>query len=339
MTIQKVCDLDPIFETAGLLYLSQHRDNHREEFIRVLTEMGIDGALFYKKHMSVHEKYIKAFMTKCRLTKKESSFFLEDEEGDFHLLFTYLFSAHPQWLENLSEVSDEELRETLLLFLTDGLAEETIPKDLSLSDLIKRIDESSYSLAGRWKILTVYEDPRKWFSLFRELLNENLPAFVHARTAVQKPLDKLLERFSAHEDQQFQNLVKEFAESLTLYPTLIFPVSQLIISKNGYYGLLLDVFLQKSKSQRSSNDFLLLRIKALSDHSKLAILGLLKQRPFYNQELAEKLNLTTATVSYHMNTLLAADFVKIEKRDSRIYYSLEKGHLKEFLQELEEILL
>ena len=63
-----------------------------------------------------------------------------------------------------------------------------------------------------------------------------------------------------------------------------------------------------------------LLFKALSDPTRLRILGLLAERPLAGHELAERLFLTPPTVSHHMRRLTAAGLVDVRAdAQSRIY--------------------
>lgn len=52
---------DPVFETAGLLY-SCLQEEDKEEVIRELCELGLDGEKFYQKHFKLIERYIYAVL-------------------------------------------------------------------------------------------------------------------------------------------------------------------------------------------------------------------------------------------------------------------------------------
>lgn len=69
-------------------------------------------------------------------------------------------------------------------------------------------------------------------------------------------------------------------------------------------------------------------LKHLSDKSKFEILMYIsKNKRAYGSELAKHLNLTTATISHHMNTMMTEGLVSLEKIDNRVYYSLNKDAL------------
>ncbi len=71
--------------------------------------------------------------------------------------------------------------------------------------------------------------------------------------------------------------------------------------------------------------------KALSDERRLEILKMTSQRPWYNKELANYFNLTTATLSYHLNLLLNIGVLDFEPSiiNNRYYYTTNKQRLKE----------
>jgi len=69
--------------------------------------------------------------------------------------------------------------------------------------------------------------------------------------------------------------------------------------------------------------------KALADEKRLEIIRLTSKRPWYNKELADYFNLTTATLSYHLNLLLDLGILNFEPSISnRYYYTTNKQNLK-----------
>lgn len=69
--------------------------------------------------------------------------------------------------------------------------------------------------------------------------------------------------------------------------------------------------------------------KVFSDGSKLEILRLLSQRSYINRELAEALELSTATISHHMSVLTELGLVRTTISANRILYDLNREKLNE----------
>lgn len=72
-------------------------------------------------------------------------------------------------------------------------------------------------------------------------------------------------------------------------------------------------------------------LKAISDPVRRDILGMLKSGKKSAGEIAEKFNLTGATVSYHLAKLKSADLIAEEKYKNFIYYELNASVFEEVL--------
>lgn len=74
--------------------------------------------------------------------------------------------------------------------------------------------------------------------------------------------------------------------------------------------------------------------KCLSDRSRLKIINSLMIEPMYVELLAERVNLSTSTVSFHLKKLLDANLVSFEKEQYYTVYSLNEEMLSMNLKEL-----
>jgi len=74
--------------------------------------------------------------------------------------------------------------------------------------------------------------------------------------------------------------------------------------------------------------------KALADETRLKILNALHEKEMYVELLAERLQLTPATVSFHMKKLLAAGLVETRREQYYTIYSLRKEAFRLTLEQL-----
>lgn len=88
--------------------------------------------------------------------------------------------------------------------------------------------------------------------------------------------------------------------------------------------------------QREDRDSIEKFLKAVSDKRRLEIIGLLAQRSWYANELAQKLGLTPASILYHMNFLLDLNLVRINRTDNKLYYELEASRLNYFFEQTKQ---
>ncbi len=72
-------------------------------------------------------------------------------------------------------------------------------------------------------------------------------------------------------------------------------------------------------------------LKAISDPARRDILEMLKSGKKSAGEIAERFNLTGATVSYHLSKLKSADLIAEEKYKNFIYYELNASVFEEVL--------
>lgn len=72
-------------------------------------------------------------------------------------------------------------------------------------------------------------------------------------------------------------------------------------------------------------------LKAISDPVRRDILEMLKQGKKSAGEIAEKFNLTNATVSYHLSQLKKADLIHESRYKNFIYYELNMSVFEDVL--------
>ena len=95
----------------------------------------------------------------------------------------------------------------------------------------------------------------------------------------------------------------------------------------------------EKKAALSSEEMKLLVVlgRALSDPTRIRILGLLGQRAMYGQELAQALNVKPPTISHHIQSLYAAGLVKIRREDNFHYYELDGDGLRHIAESTQYI--
>ena len=93
------------------------------------------------------------------------------------------------------------------------------------------------------------------------------------------------------------------------------------------------------KRKSITQDKALTILKLLSDKSKLEILQLTRDEAYYGAQLANKIGLTTATISHHTSALFEQSLLQIEKVDSKIFYKQNQETIKSLIKYLEDTLL
>ena len=346
-------ELDPIFETLGLLFISNNlHKQHKDKAIEELDKFMINGEEFYNKHLRYLEKYIHSFNSH-KIPHELELFFFGQEEDELFILFAGLLGMNKHWLQTSSEGSqlnsEHEIRLQLLHFLIEEQSSnESLPSPLmeskldDLSYIITYLNQTTLSESAKWKLMMILERPNYYINELIQLVQSNLPAFEQAKQDINKTLQKLLknyEKMIVNGKFDTLDLINLLAEKKVVFPTLIMPLGQVGIGDLCYCGLQVYLLPAFKKNANQSNELLQSRLKALSDQSKLQIMQSLKSSPKYNLEIAEQLGLTAATMSHHMNVLLACKLVKIEKKSGKVYYTVDTQSVEQFVKELEIFLL
>jgi DNA-binding transcriptional ArsR family regulator len=95
--------------------------------------------------------------------------------------------------------------------------------------------------------------------------------------------------------------------------------------------------IKSAVDSRAMDRELLVTLKALSDASRLRIVGLLASRPYPVAELADDLGLSPGTVVHHLKRLRAAGLVEAQPRRPYVEYSLRLDRLQAVGRTLDEI--
>jgi hypothetical protein len=104
-----------------------------------------------------------------------------------------------------------------------------------------------------------------------------------------------------------------------------------------------EVYTTENENALSSGEMKLLVVmgRALSDPTRIRILGLLAERPMYGQELAKVLDVKPPTVSHHITPLVMAGLVRVRRENNYHYYELDSEgiqHLAESTQHIAKLL-
>lgn len=97
--------------------------------------------------------------------------------------------------------------------------------------------------------------------------------------------------------------------------------------------------MRKKDSEKSrANQTLTNALKVLSDSTRLEILRLLIAQPSYGKILADRLNLTTATISHHLDVLSSASLICESRSGNTKYFSADVSEIQKLIDTLNDYL-
>ncbi|WP_434296756.1 ArsR/SmtB family transcription factor [Clostridium sporogenes] len=335
--------LDPICEIFGLIYMSHNYEEVIDFLTNELNNNGVNGELFLKKNFKVIDKYIKTF-DKYKIINENEVLFFDEDDASIFMLIAFVLINNKELMDSLDTITDNQFK-SIILDVYNEISEEerTIDSISTLNNIIEFLKELDLKENTKWKLMIILNDPKKYYKSLIKIIEDNKSAYNQACKAVEKPLSKLIGNYikyvNSNKCEVLNNIIKNNDSNIIIIPTLAFSTS-LFEFKNTYFmGLLYEIIDKEYIYSMGNKGELVLKLKALSDKSKLEIISLLKVGPKYSLEIAEALKLTPATVSYHMGSLLECSMVVVEKKQGKIYYHLNKTGLKNFIDELNNTLL
>lgn len=242
-------------------------------------------------------------------TGKDSSHFLSLEE--------------PKAL--LSYILNLNFSKAICLKLEDGLLHYR-------KHLTKLLDYISRTIA----VIQVYEEEMYGFIHAMENYWSNLQ---------DRDLEKSLKKYLAGISDDSQKLVQHPC-GLIIKPEIFLPFcmevpaktdrayerypDSLVIAAGILYCEACPVdFRGSSRTDSQKEEYYLNIVKQLSDKNRFEILTLIKDTPAFGNELASHLNLTTATISHHMNQLMGSNLADARQHGTRMYYHSNQTAIKD----------
>lgn len=230
----------------------------------------------------------------------------------------------------------------------DSVVEEVHTYD----DLLSFLDRAACDKDVKWDVLKIYHNQKECYDEVSAILKEIIELL---QNRFSKQITELEKRFvdywtKVEENEDIIGLIQqnlkltwnENALGTILLPMIFQPVSLTFSTKADSkridvlrLGLLLDRRFNITRRKMDSEDIVNFG-KLLCDKSKVDILKMTANNPCYGKELATELNLTTATISYHVNTLMKLGLLKTELSSNRVYYSMNYEKLSDYLNDIKD---
>ncbi|MGM9972939.1 MAG: ArsR/SmtB family transcription factor [Clostridiaceae bacterium] len=210
--------------------------------------------------------------------------------------------------------------------------------------LISLLEDYNLPSEAKWNIYLMLSKPSVYVQRFIAIVRNYLPVYEKCFHRFSDKKNKFNEAVRRDVEKQGIDFIRgmELFEELEVYDniyisTIAFFYGNVVfdIKDNNLYIYLGIKYREALNSYRGKNrrDHTINIMKAMGDGSRYEILSLLNEKDMYGQELAEAINLSTATISHHMNLLHTLGVVTVEKIDNRMYYKLRREALKRFIKD------
>lgn len=279
--------------------------------------------------------------------------------------FTFLTSL--SWVSDhmdAENISEEEILQYLMLALysdaiSDFLDEKSIPDEfphleekrynnskwqkgniqIDITDVISILQMTTYSEELKWVVLNLIASKKE-----RNKLLENITI-----------LQNIIKKYFYLVEDRFENSIKNFEKEIDLnsinelfggmidsfenmnleYQILRYnsaSMKSLNLKGNSetiFIGIIIIELMEISGHFEMKDENVIEKCKALGDMTRFSIINLLAEKTMYVKELADALELSSATLSHHLGILMQNGFLELRVDDRRAYYSLKKESFEE----------
>lgn len=262
------------------------------------------------------------------------------------------------WGYDPIEMDETQLKRVILLviaFSNQHSFEEEIPTENELEWLMNFLAKSGKNQEDNWKYLVFWENALEYIARIEMILGRMLPRFKENKHLIAPVLRQSVQNWQENIETYCSALgISQDSTNVYLMLSACAGINSQMVELKGELarqlnqmegqvivraGMLLEKTLALQGEPIQSLENICDAMKALSDKKRIELLQLVKQDSLCGQELAKKLELSPATVSHHVNILLSAKMLKIERKGTRLNYCINGDSIDNWMKQLKRCLL
>ncbi|NMB43004.1 MAG: winged helix-turn-helix transcriptional regulator [Clostridiales bacterium] len=214
--------------------------------------------------------------------------------------------------------------------------------DIKLEDIFELISNTYFSSDKKLEILKIYIDTERIYGEFQELIGACEDIVKRNYHLVEPRFNRQVKYYKENgnfdeflEMSKITSLKEYYSDEILVrlncvrYNGGTFRISGGELGTKLVLGILLLQLKEYSLSFEDSREKIIERCKAIGDDIRFNIISHLAKRPYYVKELAQKMELTSASISHHLSILFHADFIEPKVHDRKTYYSLKENAIRE----------
>lgn len=281
------------------------------------------------------------------------------EDFSFHDFLLMNFSVFFSDLFEKGEI-DEKLKfeKGVALYGKSVFSSEKIHYEMT--DMLELIMKLSYSDRLKLSLLKLYAEPMPYYEEFKDRVSSCIEILKKHYSLIEERVKKKRTFYRSAEGKKVlgelfnmvdfekgimkENLKKVFPLQVVGFQCNSGGLTNWVFEEevekmNFFMGLIVDEVLEIKKRYGEGEEKLTEQAKAVGDKTRLIILRLLSERPYFVKELAGKLSMSSASLSHHLSLLSNAGLLTFFFEDRKMYYDVNRENLKklgEYLTHLAE---
>ncbi|WP_058486462.1 ArsR/SmtB family transcription factor [Defluviitalea phaphyphila] len=328
------------------LYYLYHHDKKLERF----KEYGIKPNVEF-------EKFINDLRQDVNLSEEKLKLYYGNEFGLAKIFLSdrelWEYKELDKCLKYIKQLDNHLLRLKLIKELISKTSKENnrAEVDEKVNNILESEQESlslikslEYDSGLKWELFSFLQEPEKYRDEYISFMEELIPKFLKHYQAKEKVVDEfnkyIEKKNSTNDGKYFRNILRKFMR-FDKYDEIYITTSYLdyysiafnVLESSVYVYIGIDYEEALAQYEGSEGDKLKKYInifKNFSDITRFQILKLIAEdKDYSSKDIAEKLGISGATVSYHMNNLFSAELVSMNRKRGKNIYSINKDVMKE----------
>ncbi|NLW21860.1 MAG: winged helix-turn-helix transcriptional regulator [Tissierellia bacterium] len=271
------------------------------------------------------------------------------------------YEREEEYLDVLLTLDEQEIRRNIILSILiqneNSFSEETrtradeIIKDRDV--MISFIKELPTEAGIKWNLFLFIDEPLKYTKIYVGLMTKLLPIFKDIYLPYEEEVKKYGEELVSFLNKKGAEGLREISYSILdasildnkeVYTILIsvffsYTVSMAVTMEDKYiaWGIEMEEAFKKMKEINDNKINERVQVfKNLGDRTRYEVLKLIASGETSTKEIANRLGVTSATVSYHINNFLTSKVIKLDKSNTRFGYVVDYDLLNEIIEGLKE---
>lgn len=345
-----------------IFYIEAYKEMEDEHNYKSIN---IDDYLEFVKEVELklkpHEKDIEEFYTK----KFVDSYSFIELIMKSNTIFGY--KDEKEYLNMLLSLSDEEINRSIVYSITmfnsdfSGSLSESVKKAKEVSSdninitkdkVIELVKDLPIDASEKWNLFLMVENPTEHMKKYVDLMNNILPTFKEIYTLYESEVDIygkylvgfLNEKGSLGLEEITYSIVDSKIiedEETKMLISLMYSYELSITSQEEdmylAWGLKMEEAFQQMKeiNENKINERVQI-FKNLGDKTRYEVLKLISSGETSTKEIARILDVSSATISYHINNFLTSKVIKLDRSDNKYKYKVDYALIEKTIEDFKK---
>ena len=338
-----------VFEAASCIADSYRATNEQDEANRQ-NKYGMNKEQmenYFSKYIQYKESVMSEIMPIYNRYRNLEKYFQKSNIDNLITTiasFLAFFVNDVEFLKGDHDTIDRLVNKSLSALLDDHLniSDEADTEIDSISTLLNCLEHVDAEDTTKLLLINLYNNRYEVLGELAELFKQCVPILKKNFYILEKDFTKSIKLVSSDDDLDFflnktLGINLEIPNNMEFYFS-IFNFNQMSIMESynnriiSYIGIYLEDLVKLTEKNKFNDAQILSDLKAISDPTRLQIVGLLANKKMYLQEIAEALDLAPSTISHHIQILLNSMLVSITVdaiNSRKVYYVTNKGKVEE----------